>query len=367
MDRGIISLISASTEETIAIGQKIGQNLKPGAVLCLFGDVGAGKTTLIKGIISALTAIKPEEVCSPTFSYLNIYKGKLPVYHFDLYRLNNVEDFLGMGFEEYLFSEGVCCLEWSERIASILPKGTLKVTLTHAGEERRELMIEGMAKLQFEPKCAPLTGQNHHILAPKRVLQSPPKFQNAKFIKTVVCTRELPPGDDLPEIAVVGRSNVGKSTLLNHLFSSKNLVKTSSTPGKTRALNFFRVDEQLIFVDMPGYGYANVAKSEKEKWKELIESYLNSRENLKVILFLFDIRREAGEEELQMLAWILHHKVPSILVLTKVDKVSKSVRSAQTMRITSRIKGLPYVHYSATKNEGRKELIAQLREKLREF
>jgi GTP-binding protein len=186
------------------------------------------------------------------------------------------------------------------------------------------------------------------------------KFQNARFIKTVTCLEDLPLDSDLPEVAVVGRSNVGKSTLLNHLFGSKNLVKTSSTPGKTRALNFFQVNGELLFVDMPGYGYAQVSQMEKEGWKKLIESYLNTRKSLKALLFLFDIRREVGEVELQMCAWIFHHQIPTLLVLTKVDKVSRSVRATQTKRIISRIKGLPYVHYSATHNEGRKELIAQL-------
>lgn len=188
------------------------------------------------------------------------------------------------------------------------------------------------------------------------------KFQNVKFVTTVVRSEDLPFFAHLPEIAVLGRSNVGKSTLLNHLFCSKNLVKTSSTPGKTQALNFFKVDEKLICVDMPGYGYAQVPWSEKKRWAALIENYLNTRESLKALLFLFDIRREPNEEDEQMLAWIHHRKLPTILILTKVDKLSRSERLVQTRRITSRLKDLPYVHYSATKNEGRKELILKTRE-----
>jgi GTP-binding protein len=187
------------------------------------------------------------------------------------------------------------------------------------------------------------------------------KFQNIQFVKTVVRSDDLPDFFDIPEIAVVGRSNVGKSSLLNHLFGSKNLVKTSSTPGKTRALNFFSVDGNWICVDMPGYGYAAVSKSETKKWAELIETYLNNRLSLKVLLLLFDIRRAPSPEDFQMIEWVKHRKIPAILVLTKVDKVSKSEKSSQTKRITHMIKGLPYVHYSATKNEGRKELIALLR------
>lgn len=187
------------------------------------------------------------------------------------------------------------------------------------------------------------------------------KFQNLKFVTTVVRKEDIPHFGTLPELAVVGRSNVGKSSLLNHLFGAKNLVKTSSTPGKTRALNFFKADDALVTVDMPGYGFANVSKEEKKQWGNLIETYLSSRENLKFLLFLFDIRREPTEEDCQMLEWITHYGIPTILVLTKVDKVNQSERVLQTRRITGRIKDLPYVHYSATKNEGRKELIAKLR------
>jgi tRNA threonylcarbamoyladenosine biosynthesis protein TsaE len=116
----------------LALGKRIGSALPAGTVVSLVGDLGAGKTTLIKGIVAALTPMQPEEVCSPTFTYLNIYLGRLPVYHFDLYRLKGVEEFLDMGFEEYLFSkEGVCCLEWSDRITPLLPKETLLITLSH--------------------------------------------------------------------------------------------------------------------------------------------------------------------------------------------------------------------------------------------
>ena len=186
------------------------------------------------------------------------------------------------------------------------------------------------------------------------------KFQKAHYLTTVVKSKDLPTYDDLPEIAVLGRSNVGKSSLLNNLFGSKNLVKTSSTPGKTRALNFFIVDEQLVFVDMPGYGYAQGPISDKKQWSTLIEQYLNTRPTLKILLFLFDIRRLPSPEDEQMLAWIRHRGLPTLLLLTKVDKVGQSERALQTRRITSRLKDIPYVHYSVIKNEGRKELIAKI-------
>ncbi|MCH9625281.1 MAG: putative GTP-binding protein EngB [Chlamydiales bacterium] len=188
------------------------------------------------------------------------------------------------------------------------------------------------------------------------------KFQSAKFVTTVVSLKEAPNFYSFPEIAVLGRSNVGKSTLLNHLFRAKNLVKTSSQPGKTRALNFFLIDEKFVFVDLPGYGFAKVSKGEKAQWSRLIEDYLHKREQLKVLILLLDIRHTPSIEDEKMLEWIKESGLPAIVVLTKVDKLNQSERAKQTKQITSRLKDLPYVHYSATKNIGRKELIAILSE-----
>ena len=143
MDRGRrIEFISQSQEETIALGQQLGSTLRPGSIVCLFGDLGAGKTTFIKGLVNALTGVEPHEVCSPTFAYLNIYEGATCVYHFDLYRLPDEAAFLSLGFEEYLFSSGVCCIEWSERIAKILPAHTLLITLTYGEEGERKIVYE---------------------------------------------------------------------------------------------------------------------------------------------------------------------------------------------------------------------------------
>ena len=184
------------------------------------------------------------------------------------------------------------------------------------------------------------------------------QFQNARFLKTAVKPDHFPTFDHLPEIAVVGRSNVGKSTLLNHLFKVKNLVKTSSTPGKTQAVNFFSLGDALIFADLPGYGYARVPQHERKGWGHLIESYLSKHPSL--ILFLLDIRRTPNADDLQMLEWIEASQIPTILVLTKVDKVKRAERTRQTKEILSRLNHLPHVHYSAVKNEGRGQLIHQI-------
>lgn len=188
-------------------------------------------------------------------------------------------------------------------------------------------------------------------------------FKKARFIKTAIWPKDYPTLKDdrghlLPEIAVAGRSNVGKSSLLNHLFESKGLVKTSSVPGKTQAVNFFVVDERLVFVDLPGYGYAEAPLSVRKQWGPMVERYLKGREGLKLILFLFDIRRMPNEDDLRFLDWVVHYEKAMILVFTKVDKVSPNEKKANAEKILNALGAgnIHYVFYSATKNEGRKEL-----------
>lgn len=140
--------ITHSEQETYRLGYDFGLSLKEGDLLCFFGDLGAGKTTFIKGVVAACTSTSPENVLSPTYAYLNIYEGAIPVYHFDLYRIKNSEDFIGLGFEEFLFSRGICCIEWSERIQDFLNSPTVlpfikKIKLTHYGENVRMITITG--------------------------------------------------------------------------------------------------------------------------------------------------------------------------------------------------------------------------------
>lgn len=132
------------------------------------------------------------------------------------------------------------------------------------------------------------------------------------------------PDNNLPEIALAGRSNVGKSSLINSLVNRKNLARTSSKPGKTRTVNFYNVDEMFRLVDLPGYGYAAVSKSEKDKWAKTIETYLTIRENLKEVVLLVDIRHEPTENDLMMYNWILEMGYSGYVIATKLDKVGKS-------------------------------------------
>ena len=127
---------ASNAEETLRIGKEFGSLLSPDSIVCVFGELGAGKTTFIRGIAEGI-GIDPSQVSSPTFVYLNIYEGKTPFYHFDLYRLSGVDPFLSMGFDEILFSPGIKCIEWSERIAQIIPKEAIKVTLSHKDEGRQ--------------------------------------------------------------------------------------------------------------------------------------------------------------------------------------------------------------------------------------
>lgn len=196
---------------------------------------------------------------------------------------------------------------------------------------------------------------------------------HAKFITTAVKSKDYPQirnqsGQLLPEIAVVGRSNVGKSSLLNHLFETKYLVKTSSTPGKTQAINFFSYHDEIAFADLPGYGYAKVPLSVKKQWGPMIQTYLEKRETLKLILFLLDIRRIPNEEDLQLMDWIAHHQKAVIIVLTKVDKVTQNEKHANTSKILKEFDAanLHHTFYSVPKNKGRRELWAMIKEALKD-
>ena len=148
-------------------------------------------------------------------------------------------------------------------------------------------------------------------------------IKSAEFITSAARKSQYPPAA-LPEIAFAGRSNVGKSSLINTLVNRKHLVKTSSTPGRTQLINFFDVNGKLTFVDLPGYGYAKVPISIRKKWGPMIETYLSTRKTLKGVVIIMDIRRVPREEELNLIHWLEHFSIAKILVLTKTDKLSKT-------------------------------------------
>lgn len=131
------------------------------------------------------------------------------------------------------------------------------------------------------------------------------------------------PQDDLPEIALAGRSNVGKSSFINTLLKRKNLARTSSKPGKTQLLNFYNIDDKLRFVDVPGYGYAKVSKAERAKWGKMIEEYLVTRDNLRAVVSLVDLRHSPTTEDVQMYEFLKYYEIPVIIVATKADKIPR--------------------------------------------
>lgn len=192
-------------------------------------------------------------------------------------------------------------------------------------------------------------------------------FKSITFIKSCSDWKKSPQlkdgqGNSYYEIAVAGRSNVGKSSLLNHLFRSKNLVKTSSKPGKTRLLNFFNVDEVALFCDLPGYGFAKVTEKMRSSWQKMIEPYIEQRDSLNLVLLLLDIRRTPSEQDIQFFEWVKFQDLPMLLVFTKVDKVSKGEKIKQMQKNIEKLDAhdLPFVYYSTTKNVGRKELISEI-------
>ncbi len=151
-------------------------------------------------------------------------------------------------------------------------------------------------------------------------------FSDIAFLISVFDLKQLPP-PEIPEIAFAGRSNVGKSSLLNRLIKRKNLVKTSAKPGKTQSLNFFLLDNSIYLVDLPGYGYARVSKKMQAAWQELITAYLETRENLKCVVVIVDLRHELKIGDLQLVNWLRSIGVPFLLVYTKADKLSANQRN----------------------------------------
>lgn len=178
-------------------------------------------------------------------------------------------------------------------------------------------------------------------------------IKSAEFTVSATRPSNYPP-ENLPEIAFAGRSNVGKSTLINKLVNRKHLVKTSSTPGRTQLLNFFNINDQFVFVDLPGYGYAKVPERIKKDWGKMIETYLSTRSTLKGVALILDIRRNPGEEERNFIAWLHRNDIPAILILTKADKLSKTRQKKQVQIVEKSLSVHPeeLICFSAKTRQG---------------
>jgi len=183
------------------------------------------------------------------------------------------------------------------------------------------------------------------------------KITSAEFVTSATKPSQYPP-EGLPEIAFAGRSNVGKSSLINVLVNRKRLVKTSSTPGRTQLVNFFDINDYITFVDLPGYGYAKVPASVRKNWGPMIETYLSGRNTLKGVVVILDIRRTPREEEHNLIAWLAHYSIASILVLTKADKLSKT-KMARQHAVVARELALDagdLILFSAKSRQGREDV-----------
>lgn len=195
-------------------------------------------------------------------------------------------------------------------------------------------------------------------------------IKNAEFILSVGAAAQLPK-DGLPQIAFCGRSNVGKSSLINALLNRRGLAKTSNTPGKTRLLNFFRITPAesiyppFYFVDLPGYGYAKVSQTEREAWRQLIESYLQNSPRLCGAFALIDSRHGPQKNDLDLLTWLAHVRQRVVVVATKADKLSNQQRAERQREITAALQHLPpapLLFFSALTAVGKKELWQQINE-----
>lgn len=149
------------------------------------------------------------------------------------------------------------------------------------------------------------------------------KVISSDIVISAVKPEQYPEGD-LPEFALAGRSNVGKSSFINKMLNRKGLARISSKPGKTQTLNFYLINEILHFVDVPGYGYAKVSKKEREAWGKMIETYLTTRELLRAVLLIVDLRHPPTEDDIMMYNFLKHYEIPCIVIATKADKISKS-------------------------------------------
>ncbi len=186
-------------------------------------------------------------------------------------------------------------------------------------------------------------------------------FHNAEFLVSAVKEAQYPAGT-LPEIAMVGRSNVGKSSLINKVLNRKNFARTSSKPGKTATINFYNIDKKINLVDLPGYGYAKVSKKEQLAWGEMINFYLENREQLKLIFLLIDSRHLPTDDDLMMLDWIEHYDIDYFVIATKTDKLKPSQREKQLSDVLEclNIDKERFISFSAENGENKEKILSLL-------
>ncbi len=181
------------------------------------------------------------------------------------------------------------------------------------------------------------------------------KILNAEFITSADILKHCP-ALNLPEIALIGRSNVGKSSFINAICNRKKLAKTSNTPGKTRLINFYNINSKLTIVDLPGYGYAKLSKSEQQKWKKNLEEYLLNRAELTCVIQFIDGRHEVQNNDIQMREWLNYNEIPIITIVTKLDTLPKNKQSKSISDISKSL-GCEVFGFSAKTGIGKKEVL----------
>ena len=190
------------------------------------------------------------------------------------------------------------------------------------------------------------------------------KITSTEFIKSAFKQADWP-NDTLPEIAFLGRSNVGKSSLLNSLLGVRGLARTSSTPGRTQSLNFFLINKSFRFVDLPGYGYAKAPKALKAEWSAAAEEYLAKREQLVLSIHIVDSRHEPSKHDLQLHEWLRHNRKPHLIVITKSDKLSRNELAQSVKRAVRIFQDTDLITYSSTKRQGREQLWSAIEKSLK--
>jgi GTP-binding protein len=183
------------------------------------------------------------------------------------------------------------------------------------------------------------------------------------FLKPVYKLSEVPT-EELPEVILCGRSNVGKSSFINTLFNKKNLAKTSSTPGKTRSINYYLVDNNFFMIDLPGFGYAKVSKSERDSWKKMVNNFFERKVDKRIAIHLIDSRHKPMEPDFELNEYLIHNDIPYIIILNKIDKLKQSELSAAKKNIKEFFPNLSYgdnlFHFSSVTGVGKKEIINML-------
>ncbi|MDO5089631.1 MAG: ribosome biogenesis GTP-binding protein YihA/YsxC [Leptotrichiaceae bacterium] len=193
------------------------------------------------------------------------------------------------------------------------------------------------------------------------------EIKKSEFVKSAVYEKDYPENKGL-EFSFIGRSNVGKSSLINSLTNRRSLARTSKTPGRTQLINYFLIDDSFYFVDLPGYGFAKVPEAVKRNWGNTIETYLKSQRD-KVVFLLLDLRRVPSNEDMEMLKWLEHYNIEYYIIFTKTDKLSNNEKFRQMKEIKKKLEfgNEDVFFYSALKNTGKDELNEFIYEKIKEY